>query len=82
VRFLEDIQITARLTSGQRAIAGVLPITKRIGFTGHILSQAVEQGMKKNNTASVANLVEIWNERFFNHRREYGVPVVTVLANQ
>jgi hypothetical protein len=78
VRFLEDIQIVARLGGGQRAIASVLPVTRRIGFTGHLLSQAIEQGMKSSNAMNVANLVEAWNERFFSHRREYSDHNITI----
>ncbi|KAF8603769.1 hypothetical protein BDV93DRAFT_441582, partial [Ceratobasidium sp. AG-I] len=69
VRFLEDIQIVARLTGGQRVVAGVLPVTMHIGFAGFFVSRAIQNGMKKKNTGNVSGLLDIWNERFFKPRQ-------------
>lgn len=71
VRLLEDIQIVARLTGGQRVVAGALPVTMHIGFSGFLVSRAIEKGMKKKNAGNVVKLLDIWNERFFKPRREY-----------
>ncbi|KAG9080742.1 hypothetical protein FS749_007916 [Ceratobasidium sp. UAMH 11750] len=69
MRFLEDIQTVARFSGGQKVVAGALPVTRHIGFIGHFVSKAVEQSMRKQNTANVVDLLNIWNKRFFNHRR-------------
>ncbi|KAG9127428.1 hypothetical protein FRC07_013873 [Ceratobasidium sp. 392] len=71
IRFLEDVQTVARFNGGQKAVAGALPVTRHIGFIGHFVSKAVEQGMRKRNTANVVDLLNVWNDRFFNHRRDY-----------
>ncbi|KAG8678935.1 hypothetical protein FRC09_019407 [Ceratobasidium sp. 395] len=69
IRFLEDVQAVARFNGGQKAVAGALPVTRHIGFIGHFVSKAVERSMRKQNTANVVDLLNVWNDRFFNHRR-------------
>jgi hypothetical protein len=70
VRLLEDIGIVARLTTGQKITAGVLPMTMSVGFSGFFISRAIEKGMKRRNAESVVQLLQIWNERFFGPRRK------------
>ncbi|CAE7225365.1 unnamed protein product, partial [Rhizoctonia solani] len=70
VRLLEDIQIVARLTAGQKITAGILPMTMHVGFAGLFISRAIERGMRNKNVGNVTQLLQIWNERFFKPRRE------------
>ncbi|CUA78184.1 hypothetical protein RSOLAG22IIIB_02802 [Rhizoctonia solani] len=83
VRLLEDIHIVARLTTGQKITASILPITMHVGFAGHFISRAIKQGMKNKKVGGVTQLLQIWNERFFKPRRleiilcrgDYRVPI-------
>ncbi|CAE6431135.1 unnamed protein product [Rhizoctonia solani] len=68
VRMLEDIRLAARLTKGQKRTSQVLPLTMYMGCTGFFASRAIEKRMKKKNSASVVELLDIWNERFFKPR--------------
>ncbi|KAG8744169.1 hypothetical protein FRC10_010635 [Ceratobasidium sp. 414] len=78
MRFLEDLQTVARLNGSQKVVASALPVTRHLGFIGHFVSKAVEQSMRKQNTASVVDLLSVWNERFFNHRRELYTQAVII----
>ncbi|CAE6454508.1 unnamed protein product [Rhizoctonia solani] len=68
VRLLEDIHIVARLTAGQKITAGILPVTMNVGFSGFLISRAIEKGMRNKNVGNVMQLLQIWNERFFKPR--------------
>lgn len=69
-QLLRDVQVCARLSSGQRIVTGVLPATWCLGPPGHLARFFVEQGMKKQKTTDVAALLDVWNERFFHPRRK------------
>ncbi|QRV74062.1 hypothetical protein RhiJN_02076 [Ceratobasidium sp. AG-Ba] len=66
---LGDVRAAARLSPGQRAVSNVLPVTKHLGPPGFFASALAEQGMKRQKTAHVAALLDVWNERFFKPRR-------------
>ncbi|CAE6396849.1 hypothetical protein ACGC1H_007374 [Rhizoctonia solani] len=73
VQMLEEIQSVAQLTKGQKFTSRVLPVTMWMGCTGFFVSRAIEKRMKKRNAASVIELLDIWNERFFKPR---GIQIV------
>ncbi|KAG9104298.1 hypothetical protein FRC06_003806 [Ceratobasidium sp. 370] len=67
---LGDVRACARLSSGQRVVSGVLPVTRHLGPPGHLASYLAEQGLKHQKTAEVVALLDVWNEKFFKSRRE------------
>ncbi|KAG8744171.1 hypothetical protein FRC10_010637 [Ceratobasidium sp. 414] len=67
---LGDVRVCARLSSGQRVVSGVLPVTRHLGPPGHFASHIAEQGLKYQKTAEVVALLDVWNEKFFKSRRE------------
>ncbi|KAG9127431.1 hypothetical protein FRC07_013876 [Ceratobasidium sp. 392] len=66
---LGDVRACAQLSSGQRVVSGVLPVTRHLGPPGHLASYLAEQGMKRQKTADVVALLDVWNEKFFKPRR-------------
>ncbi|KAG8752973.1 hypothetical protein FRC12_011720 [Ceratobasidium sp. 428] len=56
---LGDVRTCARLSSGQRAISGVLPVTRHLGPPGYFASYLAEQGMKRQKTGDVVALLDL-----------------------
>ncbi|KAF8584644.1 hypothetical protein K439DRAFT_1345540 [Ramaria rubella] len=70
IRFLEDIQLTGRISGTQRVVANVLPMAVSVGFVGGIfVTRAIEKRMKKKKSQPAGELVDTWNDHFFHPRR-------------
>ncbi|QRW17063.1 hypothetical protein RhiXN_05065 [Rhizoctonia solani] len=66
---LQDLVACSRYSTGQRIIAGFLPVTKHLGPPGCLANFVVEQGMRKGKLSKSFELLDIWNEQFFRPRR-------------
>ncbi|CAE6417358.1 unnamed protein product [Rhizoctonia solani] len=69
VRLLEDIHIAASLTTDQIITSNVIPMAMSVGLFGLLITDEIEEDMKKKNVGNVVQLLQIWNERFFRPRR-------------
>ncbi|GJJ10611.1 hypothetical protein Clacol_004838 [Clathrus columnatus] len=71
-RLLEDIYITAQLTTGQKIglfTAHAIPAITGVGLIGGILvTKGIHRRMKKKRIEPVADLVDVWNQYFFHKR--------------
>lgn len=66
-RFLEDVAIMGRISIGQHAAAGLIPLG--LGPLGMYVQYRVTQKMKVKKAPACAQLVDLWNETFFSQRR-------------
>ncbi|KAF8588170.1 hypothetical protein K439DRAFT_1336018 [Ramaria rubella] len=68
-RFLEDLQITGRLSGSEKIAATVIPIAMHIGLAGMLVSRAIKGRMKSKKNEPAGQLVDMWNDHFFHPRR-------------
>ncbi|PWN86933.1 hypothetical protein FA10DRAFT_189992 [Acaromyces ingoldii] len=64
-RFLQDLEVSGRLTGAQEVIAGVAPLTMHMGATGYFVTKAIKKSMARKREPVIFETVETWNERFF-----------------
>ena len=68
-RLLQEMASCAQYSSGQRVVAGVLPITRWLGPPGSLASLAIKQGMRKQKISKMLELLDAWNGQFFGPRK-------------
>ncbi|KAI0827535.1 hypothetical protein BC628DRAFT_137764 [Trametes gibbosa] len=68
-RFLDDVQNAGGLTPVNSFLAGVAPRAVTAGFVGgYLASQAIKAHIKGKRKSPVAEIIELWNRRFFHPR--------------
>lgn len=67
-RFLEDLTLIGRFSSGQKMVTKAFPVTSHALFIGRGITYVVENSMKKGKHNKVAVMVDIWNGVYFNIR--------------
>lgn len=64
-RFLDDLDVAARLTGIQQVISQVAPITMHLGASGYFVTKAIQKRMSAQKEPAMWETVGVWNERFF-----------------
>lgn len=67
-RFLQDIEVSGRLSGKQGIIANVAPLTMHMSATGYFVTKAIQKGMSRRKEPLIYETVEEWNYQFFSKR--------------
>ncbi|PCH44676.1 hypothetical protein WOLCODRAFT_165316 [Wolfiporia cocos MD-104 SS10] len=68
-RFVHDIGAAASLSGTERVVAAVAPLPLHLTIVGgFVVSKVIEKRMKHNKVATIGELIDTWNQKYFHPR--------------